>query len=148
MTTPNGLDPTLFIVFGAGGDLTWRKLVPALYNLHLDRQLPETFALIGIDRSSQGDEAFRGHLREGVDRFSRRGKTDDASWTAFAEKISILNADFTAPEMSASLRKRLDQVDKSWGGQANRVFYLAIPPTLIEKAAARLKDLGLCQDCS
>jgi len=64
------------VIFGAGGDLTRRKLVPALYNLFLDPYLPERFAIIGIDLQPLNDERFRERMREGVDQFSRRGKVD------------------------------------------------------------------------
>ncbi|MFN2219404.1 MAG: glucose-6-phosphate dehydrogenase, partial [Anaerolineae bacterium] len=68
--------PATIVIFGAGGDLTWRKLVPALYNLSLDGYLPARFAVIGVDRKEMTDDDFREHLRDGVDQFSRRGKAD------------------------------------------------------------------------
>jgi len=70
-------EPTVIVIFGASGDLTRRKVVPALYNLFLDHWLPERFAVIGFARTSFTETSFREHLREGVDQFSRRGKTND-----------------------------------------------------------------------
>ena len=69
-------DPTIFVIFGAGGDLTWRKLIPALYNLHLDGWMPERIIVLGLDRVEMTDDNFRNHLQEGVDKNSRRGKVD------------------------------------------------------------------------
>ena len=68
-------DPSMLIIFVAGGDLAWRKLIPALYNLFLDKWLPVKFAIIGIDRRELTTDEFRARLRDGVDTFSRRGKT-------------------------------------------------------------------------
>ena len=70
---------TQLVIFGGGGDLTWRKLVPALYDLFLDKWMPERFAVIGIGRRPTSDEEYRKHLRAGVDEFSRHGKPDDAA---------------------------------------------------------------------
>ena len=71
------IDPAVIVIFGAGGDLTWRKLIPALYNLFLEHWLPERFTVVGLDRQQMSLEDFRAHLREGVDRFSHRGKAED-----------------------------------------------------------------------
>ena len=70
-------EPTVFVIFGGAGDLSWRKLIPALHNLYLDNWLPEKFLVIGTGHRHTSDEDFRRHLREGVDKFSRRGKTTD-----------------------------------------------------------------------
>ena len=92
------LESTVFAIFGGGGDrLTWRKLMPALFNLYLDRSLPETFALLGLDRLDKNDEAFRQRLRDGVDQFSRRGPAKDAEWNAFAAHINYFQMDFANP---------------------------------------------------
>ncbi len=90
MERNHGLDPAILVVFGASGDLTWRKLIPAIYNLFLDGQCPEPFAVLGLDRVEMTDDAFRKHLREGVDQFSRRGKADDATWNKFASHLFFL----------------------------------------------------------
>src|SRR6266508_4261370 len=90
-------DSTVLVIFCAGGDLTWRKLVPALYSLFVDRWLPDRFAIIGLDLKQISDAEFRQHLREGVDQFSRRGKSDDAAWSIFAAKLAFVSADFGDP---------------------------------------------------
>jgi glucose-6-phosphate 1-dehydrogenase len=142
------LEPTVMVIFGAGGDLTWRKLIPALYNLYLDRRLPERFAIVGLARTAMEDAAFHNRLREGVVAFSRRGRAEDAPWNAFAATISYLAGDFTDPAFGALLGQRLNEIDGQWGVRANRVFYLAIAPELVAAAARRLESLGICKDCS
>ncbi len=141
-------EPIVIVIFGAGGDLAWRKLVPALYNLFLDRRLPERFAIVGVARHEMDDNAFRQRLREGVDLFSRRGKVEEQSWSEFASRLTYFAGDFTAPTTGALLRERLEQLDREWNGRADRVFYLAISPGLIETAARQLESLGVCKDCS
>src|SRR5262245_47482609 len=77
MNSHTHVEPTVVVIFGGGGDLTHRKLVPALYNLFLDRWLPGNFAILGIDRLDDNDDAYRQQMRASVDQFSRRGKTKD-----------------------------------------------------------------------
>lgn len=147
MEQTNHLDSTVFVIFGAGGDLTWRKLVPALHNLFLDGQLPGQLAVIGVDRKTMSDQKFREHLREGVAQFSRRGKLPKKNWDEFASCLSYLGGDFAEPDTGAALAGRLKKIDKEWGLEAKRVFYLAIPPALVETVAGQLNDIGLCRDC-
>ncbi|HEY6838356.1 MAG TPA: glucose-6-phosphate dehydrogenase [Geobacteraceae bacterium] len=148
MPTHSDLPATVMVIFGAGGDLAWRKLVPALYNLFLDGRLPERFAIVGVARSTVGDEAFRSRLREGVDDFSRRGQAEEASWNTFVAAVSYLCGDLTDPAFGALLGSRLDELDGQWHVRANRVFYLAISPALVAPAARQLESLGICKDCT
>src|SRR5437773_3120044 len=85
--------PTSLVIFGGGGDLTWRKLIPALYNLFLEQSLAERFRILGVDRQDQGNDAYLKHLREGVDQFSRRGRTRDEEWKSFAALVAYARAD-------------------------------------------------------
>jgi glucose-6-phosphate 1-dehydrogenase len=148
MTTNNQTEPIVLVIFGAGGDLTWRKLVPALYNLFLDRHLPERFAIVGVAMNEMDDDGFRQRLREGVDLFSRRGPTDDLTWRAFAARLSYICKDFTDKAAGVFLSQRLEELDREWNSRANRVFYLAIPPVLIEAAAQFLESLDICKECA
>jgi len=122
--------------------------VPALYNLYLDRRLPERFAIVGVARQEMDDAGFRQRLKDGVDLFSRRGKADEREWNEFAERLSYFAGDFTEAETGALLGRRLEEFDREWNGRAVRVFYLAIPPGQVEAAALHLKSLGVCKDCT
>jgi glucose-6-phosphate 1-dehydrogenase len=139
-------EPTVVVIFGAGGDLTRRKLVPALYNLFLDQWLPERFAVVGVDRKGQSDATFRQQLREAVDQFSRRGKTQDKDWDAFAPRLTYLTGDFADRPPYKELAGRLSAQDQEWKTVANRVFYLATPPSLVEKIAKHLGESRLADD--
>jgi len=139
-------DSTVLVIFGAGGDLTWRKLVPALYSLYADKWLPKHFAVIGLDMKSMTDDEFRTHLRAGVDQFSRGGKTADTSWETFAAGVSFLHADFGDATAYTALADQLGKQDHDWGGTTTHIFYLATPPALMDPIAQNLGKAGLVQD--
>ena len=87
MSTTERLEPTVFVIFGGAGDLAWRKLVPALFDLFADGRLPDDYAVIAVDRVSMSDEKLRRHLHAGVKKFSRRGSTKTREWSGFSLKI-------------------------------------------------------------
>jgi glucose-6-phosphate 1-dehydrogenase len=138
--------PTVLVIFGAAGDLTWRKLMPALYNLYVDRWLPEQFAVIGVDRKEMPKDEFHQRLRDGVDRFSRRGKAEDNLWDAIAPCISYICGDLGDPAVHKEVAKRLADRKKEWGTQADSIFYLAVPPSVIEIIVDGLSRAGLARD--
>lgn len=139
--------PTELIIFGAGGDLAWRKLTPALYNLYLDQWLPERFMIVGVDRKDMEEKAFHQRLRDGVDQFSRRGVTDSETWKGFSSHIAAyISADFSDPEMYRKLDDGLNARDDAWRTQATRVFYLATPPSMVNVIAPALGRSGMVQD--
>ena len=140
------LGPTVLVIFGAGGDLTWRKLVPAVYNLHLDGWLHEQTAVIGVDMKPMTDDDLRAHWREGIDNFSRQGKVKEDQWKAFAAKLSYLSGDATKPDVYAELKRRLDAIDHDWAAKAARVFYLATSPTLVPAIVASLGKANLASE--
>jgi len=140
-------EPIVMIIFGAGGDLTWRKLIPALYNLFLDHHLPQQFAIIGIDQKESSEEEFRLRLRDGVDEFSRRGKSEDHDWHEFADNISLICGDLVGQVTGAELKRRLAELDRTWQTASDHIFYFAIPPTLVGAVARQLEQLELCKDC-
>jgi glucose-6-phosphate 1-dehydrogenase len=146
MSTDHRPDPTVFVIFGGAGDLAWRKLIPALYNLFLDKWLPEKFLIIGTGHRHTSAEKFRQHLREGVDKFSRRGKADDKEWQAFAGHLSFMAADLDKPEVFRELAKKLADQDKDWDTKANHIFYLSLPPRMIDPVARELGRAKLNQD--
>ncbi len=139
-------DPTVFVIFGGAGDLAWRKLIPALYNLFLDKWLPEKFLIIGTGHRHVSADEFRQHLREGVDKFSRQGKAKDEEWQKFAAHLSFMAADLDKPEVFGELAKKLADQDKEWDTKANRIFYLSLPPRMIDPVARQLGKAKLNQD--
>ena len=142
------LEPTIIVIIGASGDLTSRKLVPALYNLFLDQQLPELCAIVGVARRKMDDNTFRQQIREGIDRSSRRGVAEESVWDEFSGNISYISEDIDDPAAGHALQGRLNEIEEKWGLRANRVYYLAVPPTKMKPAAAILQRLGVCRDCA
>ncbi len=142
---PNSPDtlqaPVVFVLMGAGGDLAWRLVVPALYDLFRAGQLPERFILVGVDRNPGTTQSLAERLREGVVQFSRHGITQEADWTAFAQKLDYLQAD--VDQAGTQLVPRLAALEKGWGQTPQRVFYLALPPVFFASAAEGLAAVGL-----
>jgi glucose-6-phosphate 1-dehydrogenase len=127
-------------IFGASGDLTKRKLIPALYNLALERRLPERFAVVGCARSEMTHEAFRDKMREAVSLFSRTGLKDGSVWQQFAANLYYVPADYNHVNGYTQLKEFIIGFDEGSRALPARVFYLATPPeaygTLIHHVAA------------
>ncbi len=116
--------PTTIVIFGASGDLTWRKLIPALFHSFCKKRLPEPFHVVGFALSDYDDRSFREHLRAGVEQFAAE-KFDVEDWRHFAMQVHYVPGNFTAPEDYTRLLVRLESLEK---GPANRLYYLATPP--------------------
>jgi len=144
MTSP--MEPTILIIFGSMGDLTWRKLAPALYNLLLGRQLPEHFAVIGLDMKDGSLDEFRLRLKDGANVFCECGPLDEKTWNGFAANLTYIPGDFADPATYAALRKQLDAQEKEWNIPANHVFYLAIPPAIVETIVNMIGEAQLAAD--
>jgi glucose-6-phosphate 1-dehydrogenase len=84
---------SLIFIFGGSGDLNFRKLAPALFNLFIDDWMPEKFGIVGIGRSVYSDEKYRARLWEGIQQFSRRKQADSGQWEKFASQVSYLQMD-------------------------------------------------------
>jgi glucose-6-phosphate 1-dehydrogenase len=137
--------PPVLVIFGAGGDLTWRKLVPAFYNLYVDDWLPEQFQILGLDLKPMSDSDFRERLRSGAERFSRYAPALP-NWERFADHLKYIEANFDAPAPYAQLTQELAAQDRAWNTPAQHMFYLAVPPQLIEMIVSRLGEAGLVAD--
>ena len=144
MTVP--LEPTILVIFGSMGDLTWRKLAPALYNLLLDGKLPARFAVIGLDLKSASLDEFRLRLREGASSFCDCGWVDDKNWDGFAQNVSYLSGDFANPATYAALSSQLQEYEQAWGSPANHIFYLATPPGIMQTIVQGMGAAGLADD--
>jgi glucose-6-phosphate 1-dehydrogenase len=141
------LNPAALVIFGAAGDLTWRKLMPALYNLFLDGLMPDDFVIFGVDGKPISAEDWHKRMRDGVDRFSRRGKADASHWADFSSHLAdCLTGDFNSIEVFKALDKALKDRSKDFGDQVEFVFYLATPPSIVQDVVRNLGKAGLTQD--
>jgi glucose-6-phosphate 1-dehydrogenase len=136
----------VFIIFGGAGDLTMRKLIPALHNLFLDQNLPEKFKIIAIDKGDFTDASLRKQLFAGVNQFSRRKKVKEKEWKLFADHINFYRADFTDHKTYTTLLKKLNDLNKDYQESAVRVFYLATPPSMFSTISTLLGEAGLNRD--
>jgi glucose-6-phosphate 1-dehydrogenase len=143
---PEKLEPTVLVIFGAAGDLAWRKLTPALYNLCLDNLLPDKFTIFGVDAREMTDDDYRTRLRRGVDQFSRRGKSSDAEWKTFAPFLNYFTADFNDEGCFNELADRLRALNKEWDAPANFLFYQATPPDTVQPLVEQIERAQLNLD--
>ena len=136
-------DPCVIVIFGVTGDLTHRKLAPALYNLAREGDLPERYAVIGTSTSVGPVDGFRAQLRESISKYSRTKPIDEEVWKRFSGPIETVAADVNAPADYHKLRKTIEDVEKKYNLQGNRLYYLAVPPGVFPVILRNLKDAGL-----
>ncbi len=139
--------PTIITIFGGSGDLTWRKLIPALYNLYLDGWLNEKFSIICMGRSEMKDGEFIKKLKDGVDKFSRSGKTVAEKWNEFSKYIVYKTGDFNNKGTFTTIKKDVTAFEKEAAETVNKIYYLAVNPQFFESIADGLKEVGLNDDC-
>jgi len=121
-------DASCLVIFGASGDLTQRKLIPALYSLAHDGLLPAGQTIIGFARPDYSDDAFRMAMREACDKFARVRPVDSAIWDNFAQGLFYVRGNFDDPEAYLRLKQRLEECDRTRGTGGRRIYYLAVPP--------------------
>jgi glucose-6-phosphate 1-dehydrogenase len=139
---PRTPDPCAVVVFGATGDLTSRKLMPALYNLSRERLLPSGFSVVGFARRDWSDEHFRAVMKEAVSENSREPLQDEI-WDSFARGLHYVRSDFDDADGYARLRDRLKAQDEAHGASGNRLFYLATPPNAYSVITHHIGESGL-----
>jgi len=130
-------------IFGASGDLTKRKLIPALYNLALEKRLPQRFAVVGYARSEMTDEEFRDKMRAAVKEFSRTGLQDEQVWQEFAKTLYYVRGDYDNESGYERLKQFIENFDRGSRVLPARVFYLAIPPDQYGGVIERIAAAGL-----
>jgi glucose-6-phosphate 1-dehydrogenase len=140
------LDPCIMVIFGATGDLTSRKLVPALYNLSREGQLPSHFACVAFARRDKSHDDFRADMRKGVESFSRVKPIQEDVWSHFSEQLFYHRSEFDNDEGYAGLKNYLDSLDEKYQTKGNRVFYLATQPKFFPLIIGKLKKHGLIYD--
>lgn len=132
----------IMVIFGGTGDLTHRKLMPALYNLVYDKLLPENFAVVSIGRKNKSSEQYRDEVFESLNKYSRN-EIDRDYWARLRDLIYYLQFDFTDQEGYEKLKDYLKEVDEKYKTGGNRVFYLAVAPEHFELVVQGLSDHNL-----
>ncbi len=141
--------PAVLVIFGASGDLTSRKLIPAVERLALRRLLPASFSVVGVARTEMDDEEFLQRMTKAV--LDERGQGDDGAgaddvrhvWDAFAGGFRYVTGDYSAPETFARLKEVLEELDRERGTAGNRLYYLATPPDTFPTVVQGLAAQGL-----
>src|ERR1051326_909432 len=137
---------SVIFIFGGSGDLNYRKLTPALYNLFLDEWMPEKFSVIGIGRSEYSDGKFRAHLFEGIKEFSRRKDDGNGHWREFSQQVSYLQMDAEDENAYGRISDCVKELEQKWGSHPNVIFYLAVAPQLVPDIAKKLGKLNICKE--
>lgn len=136
-----GLSTTL-VIFGASGDLTARKLIPALYNLYRKGRLPEQYRIVGVSRRSYSHDAFRARLRDGMQTYAA-DQFDPATWESFSAHIWYQPGDLNKDEEYTTLKAFMDDLED---GPANRLYYLAVAPFLYQPIVEHLGRHGMAKE--
>src|SRR5262245_41066405 len=151
--TPRSLlpQPCVLVIFGAAGDLSWRKLLPAVYNLNVDGVLPSHFAVVGFGLPAEGgvqgdpDEYLRARAKSGITRFSRQA-LEEGHFNDFARALFFVPGSFNDRRAYEQLKAKLAALDQQFGIPGSRVFYLAVPPAVVGLCVQHLKEAGLVHD--
>lgn len=132
------------VILGGLGDLTRRKLLPALYSLACDGLLPDQFALLGVGRDSLDDAGYRAILRDALGKSDEVKSVDEPAWTRLSQRIHFIGGDFADEDTYTRMRAKLTDIESARpGGEANRMFYLAVPPSIFEMIVGHLSSSGL-----
>jgi glucose-6-phosphate 1-dehydrogenase len=137
-------DPHVFVIFGAAGDLTKRKLIPALYNLASNKLLPKEFAIVGIGRTPMNTDDFRRKLSRDVHQFATEA-VDTKLWNSLLEGVYYLQGEFDNPNTYSDLKDLLARVDRERGTRGNYLYYLATAPGFFCNIIAQLANAGIAR---
>jgi glucose-6-phosphate 1-dehydrogenase len=136
-------DPSLMVIFGATGDLSGKKLLPAVYNLAKQRLLPAGFAVVGAAIDDLSDDAFRKRAADDITKFSRTQPVDPQVLESFLAAMFYIKVDFGKLDDFKALQRKLDELDHSRHVSGNRVFYCATPPPTYETISEQLKAAAM-----
>jgi len=137
------LDPCILVIFGATGDLTSRKLIPAIYHLKREGHLPSNFVCVGFARREKTHDEFRKEMKEAVSSFSRVKPIDESVWGSFEKQLYYHVSDFDSREGYQNFKSFLEKLDLQHGTKGNRVFYLSTQPSYFPKIIQRLNETNL-----
>ena len=135
--------PAAIVILGASGDLTQRKLMPAIHSLGCDGLLPAGTQVLGVARSPMSEDEFRRHLYHGVEEYARHDPVICRRWDGFQGRVGYLAGDYDRADTYRRLTERLARLDAEAGTQGNRLFYLAVPPSLYPRIVEQLGHNGL-----
>ncbi len=138
-------EPQIIVIFGASGDLTQRKLVPALYKLRRGRRIPPETTIVGVARRDWSDDFFREHMREGIEQFSD-GIGLEELWQDFAQGLFYCPGDIDSPESYQKLKELLSELDGKRGTRGNRMFYLSVSPKFFPESIQQLGAAKMLDD--
>jgi glucose-6-phosphate 1-dehydrogenase len=141
----NRADPCVFVIFGASGDLTRSKLLPAIFNLCEEGLLPEEFAIVGVARPQIDQDAYRKNMREQV-RQAEGEPLEPEKWSRIEDRLYYLSGEFDDPALFQRVKQTLEQVRERHGIAPNYLFYFAVPPDLFGLVGDRLADAGLLKE--
>ena len=138
-------DPCVMVIFGASGDLTRRKLIPALYNLGKNQLLSREFAVVGVAHDAMSTEEFRGKLKQDLHQFADVPLDPDME-TWFEERMYYLTGDFGDPNLYQQLKDLLQKIDTDHGTHQNYFYYLAVAPDFFGPVVEKLSAIGLMSE--
>lgn len=147
MSSKTNTNAAVFLIFGGSGDLSKRKIIPALYNLFLDKWLPENFAIVGCSRSKMTDDAYQKELLESVNQFSRKGKAKKEDWQQFASHISYVAADINKASNFKPFKAIIEGFKKEWKEPTSVIYYCAVAPHFFHTIAENISSSGIENDC-
>ena len=136
-------DPCTMVIFGASGDLTKRKLIPAIFDIARQGLLPPGFSIVGTARSPMRNEDFRTYLHEAMREFGHLQPSEEGRWETFARNLHYITMDMKGKDDAARLRDQLHAIDSAGGGNSNFLFYLATPPGLYAPIVKYLGSSGI-----
>jgi glucose-6-phosphate 1-dehydrogenase len=136
-------DNCIIVIFGASGDLTKRKLIPAIFDLCAQKLLPEKFSLLGVGRTEFSDEAFRKSMLESLEKYSEHKNNDTDLLTKFSERLHYISFDTNSADEYTKLKNKLAEIDVNNGTSDNFIYYLATPPKIYGTIAENLAAQGL-----
>jgi len=134
--------PCTLVIFGATGDLTKRKLIPALYDMYSEQMLPENITILGVTRGSMRDKEFRQSMKEANKEFGSR-KPKRGEWDKFEERLHCSPIDYDKRDSFENLKNTLDSIEKKYNIPGNRLFYLSVPPSAYLPIVNQLGSVSL-----
>lgn len=145
MATTKALPATLIFIFGGSGDLNYRKLTPALFNLFIDGLMPQKFHIIGLARTEYAGDEYQKHLLEGIDKFSRN-KNANGNWQEFVKHVSYEKLDIDDANGYTRISEIIKQKEEEFGEHPSVMFYMAVAPQLVPTIIKNMSLLPVCAD--